>query len=63
MEEEYIYGPMAWNMKENKNNKIEGKGVWSWPNGDKYIRNFKNGKYNGYGVLVYNDGKRYEGDF
>ena len=44
-----------------KNNKIEGYGVWNWPNGDVYEGNFLEGKYDGFGKEKLINGETYEG--
>ena len=41
----------------------EGKGTEYYPNGNRYVGNFKNGVREGSGVLVMKSGTRYEGDF
>jgi len=33
------------------------------PDGTRYEGSFKNGEYDGHGVLTWPDGKRYEGNF
>jgi len=40
-----------------------GKGVMSWPNGDRYVGDWVDGKRTGVGVLTRANGDRYEGDF
>ena len=44
-------------------NKINGKGIYKWKNGDVYIGDMKNGKMHGFGKYDYSDGKIYEGEF
>ena len=48
---------------EFKNNKFDGKGVFTWVEGDKYIGQFKNGKSEGYGIEIFTNGDRYEGEY
>ena len=43
---------------------MEGKGVYTFNNGNIYEGEFKNNKQNGKGILVYSEGKcKFEGDF
>jgi len=41
--------------------KMEGRGVYSWANGDRYEGEFKDDDYNGHGVYTWSNGERYEG--
>ena len=41
----------------------EGKGTFSYFNGNKYVGIFKNGKHHGKGTLFYNNGNKYIGMF
>ena len=43
--------------------KIEGKGEYTYQDGEKYEGEFKNGIREGFGKYFYNNGDRYEGDF
>lgn len=43
--------------------KFDGHGTRTWPNGDVYTGNFKNGAMSGKGKLTTKDGDSYEGDF
>lgn len=40
---------------------MNGKGVYSWPDGTKYEGQFINDLKNGQGVLFYTDGRKYDG--
>jgi hypothetical protein len=40
-----------------------GRGVITWPNGDKYEGQVENGKYNGRGVLTLPKGWKYDGEY
>ena len=39
----------------------EGKGEYTWSNGDKYVGDWKNNKKNGYGKYMKKDGTMFEG--
>ena len=43
------------------NNKMEGQGVFSWPDSRKYEGEYKDDKKEGYGVFHWPDGRKYEG--
>ena len=51
----YYYGQIV-------NNVWNGKGVYNWADGKKYEGDFKNGKYNGYGIMSH-DHFHYSGFF
>ena len=38
-------------------NCINGQGTMTWPNGAKFVGEFKDGNYNGQGTLTYPDGR------
>jgi hypothetical protein len=38
-----------------------GKGNFTWSNGDVYIGDFKENIRNGYGMIIYKNGEKYEG--
>ena len=44
-----------------KNGKPNGFGVLTFPWGDKYIGEWKDGKKDGKGVILYEDGSKMEG--
>ena len=41
----------------------EGLGIITFPNGEKYVGEFKNGKKNGQGTHTWSDGDKYVGEF
>ncbi len=43
--------------------KKEGKGTFTYPNGDTYIGEFKNNLFHGQGILYFTGGERYEGEW
>ena len=40
-----------------------GQGTYIYPNGEKYVGDWKNGKYHGHGTFTYPDGNMYVGEF
>ena len=44
-------------------NCVNGQGIMTFPNGDKYVGEFKTERKAGYGVYYFVNGDRYEGDF
>ena len=40
-----------------------GQGTYIYPNGEKYVVDWKNGKYHGHGTFTYPDGIMYVGEF
>lgn len=62
------YGKM-YNMNKDvyegmwKNDKAEGKGLYLWKDGGKYIGDFHQGQMEGYGKRLYTSGSYYEGEF
>ena len=49
--------------EEWKDDKINGKGVKHFPNGDKYDGQLKNNKMNGKGVKYFANGDKYYGEW
>eukprot|EP00808_Paulinella_micropora_P003421 g29939.t1 len=45
------------------NNEKDGKGVFTYENGDKYEGDWRKGKKSGHGVYSFSNGDRYEGSF
>jgi hypothetical protein len=43
------------------NNKMHGKGVFTWSDGRKYEGDYHDDKKSGYGVFTWPDGRMYEG--
>ena len=41
----------------------DGQGTYIYPNGEKYVGDWKNGKYHGHGTFTYPDGNMYVGEF
>ena len=44
-------------------NCVNGTGTKKWPNGDKYVGEWKDGKTHGVGTLTWSDGTKYAGDW
>tara|TARA_E500000331_G_C16888121_1_gene553484 strand:+ start:129 stop:638 length:510 start_codon:yes stop_codon:yes gene_type:complete len=42
---------------------LEGSGTLNVPNGEKYVGEFKDGKYNGQGIVTIPDGSKYAGEW
>ena len=40
---------------------MHGKGVYTWPDGNRYTGEYVNGKKEGWGVYTYSNGKEFEG--
>ena len=40
---------------------MDGRGVFTWPDGRKYEGEYKDDKKEGYGVFEWTDGKKYRG--
>ena len=47
---------------EWKDGKRNGRGVYTWANGDRYDGEWKDGKQNGRGVFTYGEGSQFRGD-
>jgi TonB family protein len=41
----------------------QGCGTYTWPDGSKYVGEFKAGLFDGHGVVSYADGSKFEADF
>ena len=41
----------------------DGQGTYIYPNGEKYLGDWKNGKYHGHGTFTYHNGIMYVGEF
>ena len=46
-----------------KENKMDGKGVYKWPDGRKYEGNWVDDKKHGQGTFHWPDGRRYDGQW
>lgn len=46
-----------------KDDKKNGNGTYTFPDGKRYEGEFKDGKFHGHGILTFPNGKRYEGEF
>ena len=44
-------------------NCANGQGTFTWPDGQKYVGQFKNGKWNGQGTLTWLSGQKYVGQY
>lgn len=42
---------------------MEGKGVFTWPDGRKYVGDYKNDMKHGIGTFTWQDGRVYHGDW
>ena len=40
-----------------------GQGTYTWPDGDKYVGEFRNGKEHGKGTYTWPDGRKYVGEY
>mmetsp|Transcript_15871 Transcript_15871/g.36285 ORF Transcript_15871/g.36285 Transcript_15871/m.36285 type:complete len:204 (-) Transcript_15871:808-1419(-) len=64
-----VFDPLTGRWKENPNPKrgdshsSDGYAVKTFPSGNKYEGEWKDGKYHGKGKLIYADGRQYEGDW
>ena len=50
-------------MGEFKDDKMNGRGLYTWASGDRYEGQWKDDKRNGQGIFTWTDGKRYEGEY
>jgi hypothetical protein len=48
---------------ELKDNKLYGRGIFTWQKGDRYVGQFENNFLHGYGTLSWVEGEKYTGDF
>jgi hypothetical protein len=48
---------------EVRDDKPNGRGVYTWPDGRRYDGEWRNGKRNGHGVYTWHDGRRYDGEW
>ena len=44
-------------------NCTKGQGTYTWPNGQKYVGEFRDGKANGQGIYTWPNGQKYVGEF
>ena len=42
---------------------MDGEGTFTWPDGRKYVGQYKNDKKEGYGEFEWSDGKKYKGNW
>ena len=42
---------------------MDGKGLFSWPDGRKYDGEYLNDKKHGFGIFTFKDGRVYEGEW
>ena len=52
-------GKLIWNFEMEKNGLV----TITYPDGDKYVGEFKDGGKNGQGTYIYHDGRKYEGEW
>ena len=48
-------------MSKGKDRKMNGLGTYTYPDGDKYVGEFRNGKFHGQGTRTFPDGRMYVG--
>lgn len=61
----FLFGALGFNAQAQcvKGNCYNGKGTYSYSNGDKYAGQWKEGKMHGPGSYEFANGDRYSGDF
>ena len=42
---------------------MDGKGLFTWPDGRKYEGDYLNDKKHGFGIFTFKDGRVYEGEW
>ncbi|KAJ3215829.1 MORN repeat-containing protein 5 [Clydaea vesicula] len=50
-------------LAEQKNERIEGKGKYTFPSGNIYVGEFKDGKFHGKGIIHFKTGGQYEAEW
>jgi len=53
----------AYKPQYKDNTKKQGHETYIYPNGDKYVGEWKDGKRHGYGTVTYVDGEKFEGEW
>ena len=46
-----------------KNDRRDGKGSYTWPDGNKYVGEYADGKQEGRGVVTWADGTKFDGEW
>jgi hypothetical protein len=58
-----IAAATAPSMRNRVADKSNGQGTYTWPNGDKYVGQFQDGKRTGQGTYMWPNGGKYVGQF